>query len=1044
MVKNGGTCLYKEARLNIEPAFPGSTIAFTLPASSLSTFVLRTNAKRTVITEQYVDQDEEAFARRHLATEGSMFFRRHHASPRSFLWRVLDNRKMLEIQATDLDHDYSEKLEANLTLLLQFPSPIRPFCVAFAEATDRDALTVFAITTANELYTINLHRDFFANPTASEQDVENWCKRSEPALFSGRIPYRLVALGVDDLLVTLDDGAICRMRWDKDSKFWDGVRYQHSNWSVRGLLSWKSQPTVRFDNADFSVSAAAAIALSPDEQHILSISLDHTLRAWNVSSGKLGIQMDLLGQMDAALEKPNNPYFVGPSQSKLMAVLEVSDGVKDAKYYIATYSPKQHQFKFWGIVDPDDSKHGVYDVQPDVDLVPPVDELMDTTVWTMEEFHIVVGPGRWQTTEIWIRVRSGPSSRVYYLSFNLTDPAACAQAWKNNWVSVDSGPLTMDGLKANPANPSRQSQNTAQDEPGTSEQWLDFLFYPGRFTTATLETALLLFKRGLDRSRLSRSLSRGSLKERICTAVTALSKQVHSGDLDASQFEDIAASQWQAYYGIVKDLHKRRGESLSLAFDENTAMPWLVLSDHISAIRNCSEHEITTLNTAVISASHPLTGPLQRILDQPESRDVARLLNAASSFRRRLPLFVQQEVERQIKMDLLQSRSLTIVDRMEDIENRSELLQHVSDEDLSLLLEELGTEVRDLSTDTFLRAIQTLGYEEQGYTNRRRQVARYGLNALLRVSQETLEADYSTLLDLLVLVLFMFVELEGETPEEFDASEVFVELIDQFKDCLTVSWMASTVWAHQTATGPATEMLNRALSELMKSGKKFPFTQTVLEGIYGHRALDLPFPKDLKANILTYWSRAWIASVFREQNYDSVVEDSMGILLFQKEYDLALDFAKFLPEGNWATYLKGRMHVALGENALASICFQKAAFNLCTFTSVSNKETTLTSSALGMFNVEDADSAGLVSEADRNAFSAGPARYYSHILGLFEKSRAYTYVADFARLGLRSLRGREDEELKTELLQRLFSASIQTSRFEEAYSAMSRHSDAAL
>ncbi|KAF2131692.1 hypothetical protein P153DRAFT_336225 [Dothidotthia symphoricarpi CBS 119687] len=1029
MVKNGGTCLYKEARLNIEPAFPGSTIAFTLPASSLSTFVLRTTAKRTVITEQYVDQDEDAFARRHLATEGSMFFRRHHAYPRSFLWRVLDNRKMLEIQATDLDHDFSNKREANLTLLLQFPSPIRPFCVAFAEPTDRDALTVFAITTANELYTITLPRDFFDNPAASEQDVENWCKRSEPALFSGRVPYRLVALGVDDLLVTLDDGAICRMRWDTDNKVWDGVRYQHSNWSVRGLLSWKSQPTVRFDNADFSVSAAAAVAVSPDAQHILSISLDHTLRAWNVSSGKPGLQMDLLGQMDAALEKPNNSYFIGPSQSKLMTVMEIPDGVMGAKYFVGTYSPKQHQFKFWGIVDADDSKDGVYDVQPDVDLIPPVDELMDTTVWTMEEFHIIVGPARWQTTEMWIRVRSGPSSRVYYLSFNLTDPVACTQAWKNNWVSVESGPLTVDGLKMNPTNPNRQDGNAViQHESGSSEQWLGFLFYPGRFTTATLETALLIFKRGLDRTRLSKSLSRGSLKERICAAVTALAGKVQNSDLDAGQFENAAVSQWQGFYGIVKDLHKRRGESLSLAYDEATAMPWLVLSDHISAIRNCSEHEITALNTTAISASQQLTRPLQRILEQPESRDVARLLNAASSFRQRLPLFVQQEVERQIKMDLLQSRSLTIMDRMEDIENRSELLQHVSDEDLSILLEELGTEVRDLSTETFLRAIRTLGHEEQGLANRRRQVARYGLSALIRVSQETLEADYNTLLDLLVLVLFMFVELEGETPEEFDASEVFVELIDQFKDCLTVSWMASMVWAHQTATSPATEILNKILSELLKTGKKFPFTQTVLEGIYGHRSLDLPFPKDQKANILTYWSRAWIASVFSDQNYDSVVEDSMGILLFQKEYDLALDFAKFLPDGNWSTYLKGRMHLALGENALASICFQKSAFNL----------------ALGMFNIEDADSAGLVSEVDQNSFSSGPARYYSHVLGLFEKTRAYTYAADFARLGLRSLRGREDEELKTDLLQRLFSASIQTSNFGEAYSAMTRHSDAAL
>lgn len=97
-----------------------------------------------------------------------------------------------------------------------------------------------------------------------------------------------------------------------------------------------------------------------------------------------------------------------------------------------------------------------------------------------------------------------------------------------------------------------------------------------------------------------------------------------------------------------------------------------------------------------------------------------------------------------------------------------------------------------------------------------------------------------------------------------------------------------------------------------------------------------------------------------------------------------------------------------------------------------------------MFSVEDADSAGLVSETDRNLFSEGLARYYSHVVGLFEKAKAYSYVSEFAQFGLRSLTGREDQETKTELLQRLFTSSIQTARFQEAYTAMTRHSDAAL
>lgn len=929
MVKSGGVCLYKEARLNVEPAFPGSTIAFTLPGSSLSTFGSRTTPKRTVIQEQHVDQDEDAFKRRHLATEGSMHFRQHHAYPRSFLWRVLDNRKMLEIQATDLDHDSGDRFEANLTLLFQFPSPIRPTCVAFAEPTDRDALTVFAITTSNDLYVLTIHRDFFANPTASEQEVETWCKKSEPPLFSGRIPYRLVAVNVDELLVALDDGAICRLQWDKDQKTWDGSRYQQSNWSVRGLLSWKAQPTLRYEDTDLSVSAAAAIALSPDKQHILSVCLDHTIRAWNVASGKLGAHMDLLGQHSQALEKNGSSYYIGPSQSALMAVVTGQTvGLGGAEYHVITYSPKQHQFMFWGVRNAEEPTDGFYNICPDADLTPPIDELMNTTVWTLEEFHFILGPAGWRGSEMWIRARSGPSSRVYSLKFDPSDdPDTLSAVWKHNWVTVDSGPLAVENLKTNPANPSEQDIDAMQGDVDLFQQWLDFLFYPGRFTVATLETALHIFKKGLERTKPTRSLNRGSLKERLCATITALAGASQKGTIDMDTFDAATAAQWQAFYGLVKDLHKRRGESLSLAYDRNGNMPWLVLSDHLSAIRDCTEAELSTLNAGTLSSSQQLPVPLQKPLGKPDVRSMARLLNAAASFRRRLPLFVQEELERQIELDLLQSRSLTIVDRMEWVESHSELLQHVSDEDLSLLVEELGMEVKDLTTETFLRALQTIVLEEDGHFIARKQIARFGLDALLQVSQETLEADHNMLLDLIVLVLFMFVELEGETPDDFDASKVFVELVSHYKDCMTVSWLASTVWAHQSHTGPASIVLNRTLSESLKLSKKLPFTQTVLEGIYGQRAFDLQLPKNPKTDLLTYWSRAWIRLAFKD-SYTSFVEDTMGILLVQKEYDLALDFSKFLPEGNWAAYLKGHMHIALGETALASVCFQKAAYNL--------------------------------------------------------------------------------------------------------------------
>ncbi|KAF2471944.1 uncharacterized protein BDR25DRAFT_284258 [Lindgomyces ingoldianus] len=1028
MANSGVTCLYKEARLNIEPAYPGSTVSFTLPASTTSTFGFRTQAKRTIVTDQYIDQDEDAFAKRHLASDGSMFFRRHHEYPRSFLWRLLDHRKTLEVQSTDLDQDVGHRLEANLTLLLHFSSPIRPFGIAFAEPEDRDALTVFAITTANELYTITLHRDFFIKLAASDPDIEDWCKRSAPNLLGLRVPYRLVALSASELLVSLDDGGILHLtKRNKDDSDWMETLYKQSDWSFRGLLPWRGQNTVRFHNTDLDGSAAAALALSPDKKHIFTVCLNHRIRAWNVKNGRPGVQMDLLGQADQANEKMA-PYFIGPSQSTLLAVVNIPGGVDGALYHVVTYSPKQHQFKFWGVRDADNADLGIYDIQSGIAFIPPVDDMMRTTVWNLEEFFVNPGPAGWRGTELWIRARSGPSSKVYSLKFDLNeDSGRLAHIWKYDWICTDSGALSVDGLKQNSGNPSEQDPDAlGPGNFGVTEQWLDFLFYPGRFTMATLETALGLFRRGLGQNPAASAAKHGSLKQRISATIATFAAQGRNSAFDYDEFEDAVAAQWQAFYGLIRDLHKRRGESLSLVFDSRLEMPWLVLSDYLSAIRKCSEPEIISLNAATIAASDHLTGPLRKELAKADSRNVARLLNAAASFRKNLPISFNSQFQWQVNNELLQSQSLSVIDRMELLEQNCDLSRQVSDDDLSLLIEDLGIDIKDLTTDMFLRAVQTLGQEEQRRTNRKRQIARFGLDALVRVSQETLDTSYNTLLDLLVLVLFM--QFEEDLSEDFDASEVFVEVVNQLKDCAILRWLASTTWSHQTPTGPSSEDLMKALDEKYRDSRKLPIAQTVLEGIFGHRCFDSPLPRGLKNELLTYWSRVWLNEVFRDQNFEASLEVIMGILLVQKEYGLALQFSKFLQEGNWSTYLKGRMHVALGEYTLASICFQKAAYNL----------------ALGMFSIDDADTISFIPLEQRDSFSEGLAKYYYHILGLFEKVKAFSHAADFARLGLRSLMGTEDEDLKSDLLSRLFSSSIQTSRFDDAYSAMTRHKDLSL
>lgn len=73
-------------------------------------------------------------------------------------------------------------------------------------------------------------------------------------------------------------------------------------------------------------------------------------------------------------------------------------------------------------------------------------------------------------------------------------------------------------------------------------------------------------------------------------------------------------------------------------------------------------------------------------------------------------------------------------------------------------------------------------------------------------------------------------------------------------------------------------------------------------------------------------------------------------------------------------------------------------------------------------------------------------RYYAHILSLYEKHKAYSYVVDFARLALQFIntKTKDADLLQTEIQGRLFSGATAISRFELAHSTLITMKDRAL
>jgi nuclear pore complex protein Nup160 len=94
----------------------------------------------------------------------------------------------------------------------------------------------------------------------------------------------------------------------------------------------------------------------------------------------------------------------------------------------------------------------------------------------------------------------------------------------------------------------------------------------------------------------------------------------------------------------------------------------------------------------------------------------------------------------------------------------------------------------------------------------------------------------------------------------------------------------------------------------------------------------------------------------------------------------------------------------------------------------------------------DRHSSGLLDDTEWNLLNRGIARYYCHIVSIFEKHKAYSYVLEFSRLALQFARANTQDGaiIKTEMQSRLFNASTALSRFDVAHASLLSMQDKAL
>ena len=1080
--------LHQETRLSPSPSLPSQILHInTSPEQQSSTF----GAGRKRGFDEISGLDEESYARKYLATEGSVFFRRKSRAPRSFLWRVLEDRKVLEIQSVDLVHDKGvASSESWLTFRIGLNDEIVRNGVAFADPDATDALDAFVLTAGNEIYTFTLKRDLLTRETVPHDfDATTCFRRYSSNSLAFRHPYRMVAPSSLELLISLHDGGLMRLQRqaNESGAQWRETFFSEGGWSgtLRGLIPLKRHQTVRCGNLELEPNTIAAMAKSPEGKYIWTVGLDHELKAWSTETGKTIARMDMLREREDEDWKKQPKYLMGAEQGTLLQVVTLPPARKsravarmdeDGKYYLVLHSPKDHQFKIYEASSTFTSVEGeamrLDDMQPGGRLIPPIEDLLNTNIWHLEEFFVQPGP-EWQEMQIWLRARSGTLCRTFTLTFSLFDKNGevtdIEDIWQTGWTVVDPGMQTTEAIKECVDFPG-DLDTVSDTATAPSEKWLDFVFCPGRFSTASVESALHRYRKGRG---LSASSGGGKglnspvppLKERLTQAITSkiILRRLFSEQPDYDRYQAEVQAQWNMFFSLLSHLHTRRHDSIGLAFDPEDALAWSICADFVAPIRTTSYFESLCLNQHLLQEDGTQgldEGIVKQIFpDETEAEPLCQLIGVATGFCARLSADFKEKLKNAATVEALEHDAgdrERNVKRVHALYESNNINAEVMDDDFLALessAEILGG-LGNLDESAILGILELMTEDTDSMSKDQKALNRYGDKLMVTVAQETLERDRATLLDLLTLVVFMYGDLDQEDlHRDFVAQigPIYDAIIVRIKHNAMLSWLAGNEISEprkQHRSSKSSQLLEKDLS-----------TINLLERI----AIGDFDPKsrggESMPELLTMWSKQWTSNPDLYGEWDGITGYILGVLIKEEHYGLATEFQKFLSSeensSSWIKYLEGRLALATGDYVVASLKFRAAAVDMAEATRIAS-----------------ADDASLLDEEERNHFGNGQPHFYQHVSALFEKLKVLSYTADFAQLALQQLENdpeyestmaeidrrtftpdspdlvragsgvdgasimRRMEQTKGELLGRLFNALVQTGRFSDAFAAL--------
>lgn len=990
---------YTESALQLRSAQSSKRKEITIPRQN-GTYDRSKYSKRLERHDRLAT-DDKTYAAEYLASASSVFFRQSPSYPRSFLWRVLSNQKTLEISSADFSRQSHEQ-EADCTIALQFQDQISPRGVSFCDSSDETSIYLFVLTQSNEVFEVCLQTSYFQDLTSIPQDTQQWCAAIPASSLSIDQAFHLNASNPQDVFVTFTSGKIQHWRRDDIQHPWTHVNYDDKRWgsSLLSIVSRKGANEIEFDG--MKLAATTAFAVTRSDKYLFTVCLNHHLRIWHLQSGRLVDTRDLLDQARDVHER----IHLNPANAGFIQFLE---GGNKHEQILLTCSPLDGgRIKLWRVrnsFDDDPAQFSIEDMIQTSTLQLPDPDPTGSSVWSLSGLQVIFDKQTkdWQAWVLW---RNHNHHKAYSLNFGFAD---ISNQWQQDWVEV-----SILSAKAHAPDfvPSENQDITSK--------WLEFLFFPGRYSNAALETALSQYATAVNGELTGRDRNK-PLRERMELLITTwvTFRRYDDSTTDHDRFAIDTDQQWRQYWRILETLQEGRLAPLALSADPVTGMVFLTMTDVCCSIRECSNLELLQKNTPKdleslqrISRSR---WPYRKIpFNASESKDIATFLEASHNFFSSFPPELETNFLQALQEDLYVEPEIDASTRIVNFYNEIDFANAVQDDveqEFYKNLSPMGG-VAGINTEMYQVLFELI---TENLQTRDRKSSRtktiFGIDTTMAGVLEQIVVIRQVLLAMLATTIFV------DETEKFNTADNFERSVQTLRTLERDLWLATHY---------------RTISQDSSSGTASSQV-SIMQSLFGEAVTLQSTEHHPMPYLLTQHIKATFANVSGvcEASPDDPVYLQCN-LLRHGDLQLATEFLKFQPSTAWSTYVKGRLSLALGAYQEASSCFKQAA------QTVSGK------TALGQMTKL---SAGLLSAEEASHFNNGLHSYYDHIASLFEVQNAYSDSAVFVLLALDNLKNERDEPVtnfKQSMLLRLFSAEVKCSRFQKAFEALAQFTDAAL